>query len=573
MSDSRRRRSQEDSLISRKYLLNSLVYLAVVPALAMIASFISPHNASSAALSHRIMKATRQSKVYSHPEVIPNPPYALFSTRVVLPSHRVQPAYVLVAENGTITGVTRSLAATPSFARGTIVDVSPLVIMAGLIDTHVHVNEPGREDWEGFYHATRAAAAGGTTTILDMPLNNVPSTTTSEALTAKLKALAAATSYIDVGLIGGVVPKNIHEVQTLVDGGVIALKSFLVDSQSEDFPHITKPDLDDVIEELDRLLSKGAMGIKAIPYILHAELDDLSPDTGSRAAASDAYDHSSYEHFERARPDSWETNAIKMAAKVANNTNLHLHIAHVSSSEALREISKLRQSPTFHAKLTAETCPQYLLWAKEEIPAGATRHKCTPPIRSKNNREMLRKSLFTKSEHSHAIDLIASDHSPCPDELKETNGNLTSAWGGIAGLQYRLQGSWASLGDAKDGLVTIAKLLAEGPAQTFHLDHIKGFLQKGYDADMVIWDPSREVSISEEGCYHRHKGSPFHGDKLRGNIAYSLLRGETVYSKSTDQKPGNFGDAKGRLLYRSSEDGIIRSADRRDWQMAHEPGE
>lgn len=561
------RSRRNTSSLQRRFMLTRFIALLLIPVIGIIISLLSPHNTSVASLAHHVLRATKLTNVHSHPLHLPKPPFALFSTRVVLPNQKIQPAYILVGENGKIYDVRGSVASLPSKWRRVIVDVKPLVIMPGLIDPHVHINEPGREHWEGIESATRAAAAGGTTTLLDMPLYNLPATKSGTALEEKLAALEAAPALVDIGLIGGVIHGNVDNIESLFDGGVVALASSRIDSQSADFPRLNKQDLQDTIEELERLAAKTSEKIRPIPYILQAELDDNDPSTGSRAASQEKYDHGSYDSFERSHPGSWETEAIRMASEIANSSGVHIHIAHVSSHEAVKRIAELKRTSTFHGRISAGTCPHYLLWEKEDIPNGAAEYKCRPPIRSRSNRHDLLSSVFQAGDFSDAIDLIASDHSPCPDELKRTNGNLTKAWEGISGLQYRLQGTWTAATEAQSDILFITKLLAEGPAKVFGLDHMKGFLKAGLDADMVIWNPESETHPSQESCHHKHKISAFHNAKVRGTVAYTILRGELVYSNPRyDKENWQFGKVNGRILYRSKQDGIVRSEPRKNWR-------
>lgn len=506
-------------------------------------------------------------KVTSSPEDFPEPPFTLFSSRVVLPQHVVKPAYVVIDAAGKIEAVKESVLSFMVASNGFIVDVSPFVIMPGLIDPHVHANDPGRTTWEGYEHAARAAAAGGTTTILDMPLNNVPSTVNRATLVQKIRALSSARPIVDVGLIGGVIPENIHNVKELLDGGVLALKSFMVDSQSKDFPNVSKEDFKKVVAELHRVWSRSATKGRLVPYMLHAELE-MYPDS---SALNREYDHESYDDYEASRPAAWEVQAIRYAAEIANNSNVHIHIAHVSAHEAVELISELRYNGSLKvATLTAETCPHYLLWAKEEIPPRSTLFKCSPPIRSAENRERLVRSTFLNEKSSRIIDLIASDHSPCPPELKSLEGNISNAWGGISGLQYRLQGSWTAASKFNVSVVRMAELLSEGPARVFGIDTLKGFLKAGLDADIVIWDPEASKLLTEDQCHHRHKSSPFHGLAMRGAVIRTLLRGRSIFigktgSDSEGRSP--FGSSKGRLLVRSPREGAVRSIDPEKWEQ------
>ncbi|CAN8077229.1 unnamed protein product [Agarophyton chilense] len=532
-----------------------LFTFAVVPGLAILFGFLAPHNTMTVGLSHRFLHAVNVIQLHTRPTIFPNPPFSLFSTRVVLPSKEIRPSYILISSTGKIHGISPSLAKTPSEWRKTIVDVSPSVIMPGLIDPHVHINAPGREIWEGFDHATRAAAAGGTTTVLDMPLNNIPSTIDVETLRKKIEAFKKSSPVIDVGFIGGIVHGNKDSIFDLIDEGVLAFKSFMIDSQSADFLHVSELDLKAAIQELNRIFSSPSYVGRPIPYILHAELDDFSYNTGFRASQRDSYDHHSYHEFERSRPDSWEIAAIELASKLANNTNVHIHIAHVSSHAAAQRILELKNSDSFRARITAETCTQYLLWAKEEIPPGSTSMKCAPPIRSVANRDKLRRLLFSPEGENIALDFVASDHSPCPSEMKETDQNLTKAWGGISGLQYRLQGTWSVARELNVSLVHLSELLSERPAMVFGLENMKGSLKPGLDADVVVWDPDVKLILDKRHCLHRHKLSPFHGTEVRGSIFYTLLRGKLIYSHELNIPP--FTPFSGRMLIRSKLNGNV----------------
>ena len=484
------------------------------------------------------------------------------------PSHEVKPAYILIAEDGTIFGLKTSLASMTRKWRAVIVNVSPLVVMPGLIDPHVHLNEPGKTEWEGFYSGTRAAAAGGTTTVLDMPINSVPATTNTRAMEMKVRAFSESNPVVDVGIIGGIIQGNVEDIEPLIRAGVIAVKSFMVDSQSPDFPFTRENDLKQAIAELDRIANAAGEGVKRIPYILHAELDDGEYNTGDRAARAEEYNHSNYSHFERSHPDSWETNAIRMVTSAANSSKVHIHIAHVSSHHAVAQIANIRNDPSFRAMLTAETCTQYILWASDEIPDGSTYLKCRPPIRSSRNRERLLRAVFGDSEHEGSIDLIASDHSPCPQELKETDGNLTMAWGGIAGLQYRLHAAWSAAKKRNRSVVDVVKLLAEGPAITFGLQEVKGFLKKDLHADIVVWDPEVRKVFRPESCLHRHKCSAFDNMEMWGAVVYTLLRGKLVYRRTGESEIHHFNAASGELLVRSAPDGRMRTISPRTWERA-----
>lgn len=398
--------------------------------------------------------------------------------------------------------------------------------------------------------------------MLDMPLNSVPVTTDRASFQKKLAAMQAAAPVIDVGFIGGVVPGNAADLASLVSTGVVALKSFMVDSQSEDFPHVTESDLKTAVAQL-HAFANGNPSARLIPYILHAELEKENPSNASRP---EEYDHKSYVDYERSRPSSWETAAVDLAVRVANNSRVHVHIAHVSSHDVVAYVRQLRRSGGLKvATLTTETCPHYLLWASEEIPRGGTLFKCSPPIRSVENRRQMLSATFLTAEMGDGIDLIASDHSPCHPDLKSPTGNLTESWGGVAGLQYRLQGAWTAASRVTNDIARTIRLLSEAPAKTFGLDKLKGFLKAGYDADMVIWDPDMEEDLKIENCLHRHSGSPFHDMKARGVVFYTLLRGVPVFTRGRPREAGGDPSITGQLLVRSREDGEVHRIDPKQW--------
>lgn len=544
------------------------VALLALPCLAIIVALLRVGHPTPR-LSHAFVSSTGIATVYYTPPTFPSPPFVIFSTRVVWPDHNINPAYVAVGKNGTISAVRSSLTATLLRDR-VLVDVSPLIVMPGLIDPHVHCNEPGRTSWEGFQSASKAAAAGGTTAILDMPLNNIPSTTSQESVALKVSALASMRPLIDVGLIGGVVPSNVANISELAASGVLALKSFMVDSQSVEFPNISAEDFQKVVKQLHSMDLRSSAETTRLPYILHAELDPN--DRAESKGPHRKFDHERYSDYEASRPASWEVSAVRLALKLSNNSNVHIHIAHVAAVEVVQLIAEARDRGQLHStKVTAETCPHYLLWATEEIPAGSSSLKCAPPIRSAHNRRAMLQSVFSNTTQDKGIDLIASDHSPCPPELKSLSGNLTESWGGIAGLQYRLQGSWTAATSTNSDITKIVELLAEGPAKAFGLDEFKGFLKVGYDADIVIWDPDRNQRLTAEQCFHRHKNSPFHGLTTRGTVFYTLLRGEAVFVRNseTGSVRGTNTDAqrgKGRLLVRNQADGRARAINPRNWE-------
>jgi allantoinase len=381
------------------------------------------------------------------------------------------------------------------------------IVMAGLVDTHVHINAPGRTSWEGFETATRAAAAGGVTTLVDMPLNSIPATTTLDAFRSKLDE-ARDKCFVDVGFWGGVVPGNTRELAPLFEAGVVGFKCFLVPSGVDEFEHVTEADLREAMPELARL---DAL------LIVHAELPGpLGCGVPGDGSASD------YQTFLASRPRAAENEAVELMIRLSREFGTRVHIVHLSSSDA---IPLLREAQVEGVAITAETCPHYLHFAAEEIAAGATEFKCCPPIRERENREQLWRGLT-----AGAIDMIVSDHSPCPGEMKlREAGDFVSAWGGIASLQLRLPVVWTEARRRGFSLPDVAKWLCENPTRQVRLESRKGFIATGCDADLIIWNPEREFVVQGESLYHRHKLTPYNGERLRGVVQKTFLRGRKIY--------------------------------------------
>jgi allantoinase len=401
------------------------------------------------------------------------------------------------------------------------------IVMPGLVDTHVHVNEPGRTEWEGFETATRAAAAGGVTTIVDMPLNSIPATTTEDALKAKLAA-ARGNLSADVAFWGGVVPGNTEELAKLWDAGVVGFKCFLIHSGVDEFPNVDESHLRKAMPELARL---GAV------LIVHAELPGPIE---SACCASEAGTDSNprvYETFLHSRPRSAENQAVEMMIKLSRETGCRIHIVHHSSADAL---GMLREAKASGAQLTAETCPHYLHFAAEDIADGATEFKCCPPVRERENREQLWEAL-----RDGTIDMVVSDHSPCPPELKlPEQGDFIKAWGGISSLQLRLPVIWTEARERGFALNQLAEWLCAAPARQVGIEKSKGAITIDSDADIVIWDPDREFKVEPEMIHHRHKLTPYAGEVLQGVVEKTFLRGQMVYDG------GEFAPPRGQLILR-----------------------
>ena len=391
-------------------------------------------------------------------------------------------------------------------APAAVVDYGELVIMPGLVDSHVHVNEPGRTQWEGFQTATRAAAAGGITTIVDMPLNSIPATTTLEALHVKARSLEGQ-CRVDVALWGGAIPGNTPEFRSMIEAGARGFKCFLVPSGVDEFPHLSPAQLREAARELARA---GA------PLLVHAEL----PGPIDEAAASLAgADPDEYKTYLQSRPCQAEDAAIALLRDVGAETGARIHVVHLSSASA---IDIVRDAQASGLALTAETTPHYLHLSAEEIPSGRREFKCAPPIRERANREALWRGITDR-----VIELVVSDHSPCTPELK--HGNFLSAWGGIASLQFTLPIIWTEAAARGFGLHDIARWMSSNPAQLAGLAR-KGSIDPGKDADFVVWSPEARFTIRELMIEHRHKITPYLGEELSGVVKETWLRGERVYA-------------------------------------------
>jgi allantoinase len=409
-------------------------------------------------------------------------------------------------------------------AAAELIEAFDSIVMPGLIDTHVHVNEPGRTDWEGFETATRAAAAGGVTTIVDMPLNSIPATTTAQAFEEKLRS-ASDKLHVDTAFWGGVVPGNTSDLAKLWDAGVVGFKCFLIHSGVDEFPNATEGDLREAMPELARL---GAL------LIVHAELP------GPVEACCQAMGNESsrsYETFLRSRPREAENQAVELMIRLCRETGCRVHIVHHSSADAL---SMLRNAKRFGLPITAETCPHYLHFAAEEIPEGATEFKCCPPIRERANRERLWAAVGDGT-----IDFVVSDHSPCPADMKLPQaGDFMKAWGGISSLQLRLPIVWTDARARGFTIEDLTKWLCREPARQVGLETLKGRIKDGADADIVIWNPDREFKVEASMLQHRHKLTPYNGEVLRGVVEKTFLRGQMVYDD------GRFFGPYGRVMLR-----------------------
>ncbi|MEY9930467.1 allantoinase [Catenulispora sp. GP43] len=420
----------------------------------------------------------------------------LRSTRAVLPDG-VRPAAVAV-RRGRIAAVGEHRAA---FDARVELDLADTALLPGLVDTHVHVNEPGRTRWEGFASATRAAAAGGVTTLIDMPLNSIPPTVDASALDVKRKA-ADGKCVIDVGFWGGAIPGNTAELRPLHDKGVFGFKCFLADSGVEEFPALTVQEMHEALREIARF--DGLL-------IVHAENADVL-----RAAPSSTR----YRDFLASRPAAAEDSAIAAVIDAARAHGARVHILHLAAAEA---VPRLAAAKAAGVRVTAETCPHYLTFSAAEIDDGATQFKCCPPIRGSEDREALWHALG-----SGVIDVVVSDHSPSTPDLKRLDsGDFAAAWGGISSLQLGLPAVWTGARARGFGLADVVRWMATRPAELAGLP-AKGRIAVGCDADLVAFDPDAAFTVDPAALHHKNPVTPYAGRELHGVVRATYLRGEPV---------------------------------------------
>ncbi|HEX3867440.1 MAG TPA: allantoinase AllB [Gemmatimonadaceae bacterium] len=431
--------------------------------------------------------------------------FILRSRRVVLPG-ATAPATLHVA-NGRIERV-GGWNEVPPDAR--VEDVGSALVMPGVVDTHVHANEPGRSESDAFESTTHAAAAGGITTLLDMPFDSIRAATSAAALDAK-RAAARDHSRVNVEFIGGVVPGNTAELEPLRDAGVRAFKCFLSPTGVDEFSAVGEADLRAAFPTLARL---------ELPLMVHAELPDRlepEPEGGSR----------SYAQYLASRPPDAERAAVELLVRLMDEaiTPPRVHIVHLSSPLSLDVI---RDARTRGLPLTVETCPHYLTFAASEVPDGATEFKCAPPIRTEADRDGLWRALIDGD-----IDVVASDHSPCPPDLKGTNGDFFAAWGGIASLQFSLAATWTGARLRGVDPRPIATWMCEAPARLVGLSDRRARLAAGCDADIVVWNPDAMFRVTEAGVRHRHPITPYLGRHLFGIVERTYVGGRLVFERGT----------------------------------------
>lgn len=436
---------------------------------------------------------------------------AFLSSQVVTPQG-IQPGAVLVEGERIVDVVPRDDVP----ASATREEFKNAALLPGLVDSHVHINEPGRTDWEGFQTATRAAAAGGYTMLVDMPLNSVPSTVSVEALEAKRKA-AQGQCWVDWAAWGGVVPDNHEHILDLARAGVAGFKCFLVHPGIEEFAMVGERELTQALP---------AVAKSGLPLLVHAEMP--GPIEAATAQLEDE-DWTLYKTYLRSRPDQAERAAIEFMLSLSREYGFRLHIVHLATSDALGILADARSEGV---NVSVETCPHYVHLEAENIHKGATECKCAPPIRGKGNREQLWQGL-----RDGIIDMIVTDHSPCPPAMKRrVDGDFRNAWGGIASLSVALSVVWTEVQHRGFSLADIARWMAEKPAELAGCDR-KGRLAAGYDADIVVFDPDGECEVTRDRLHHRHKVSPYLGEKLCGVVKRTYARGRLVYDEG--DFPGN----------------------------------
>jgi allantoinase len=428
-------------------------------------------------------------------------------------------AYTVAVRNGSIVALA-PLDARFDTAREVVLGPDE-VLLAGNVDTHVHVDDPGRTEWEGFATATGAAAAGGVTTLVDMPLNSIPPTCDLDALDVKRRTAEGA-CHVDVGFWGGAIPRSLGSLRELHEAGVFGFKCFLVDSGVSEFPALDYPRLDRAMREISEF--DGVL-------IVHAEdaatIDHATPPHGRR-----------YADFLDSRPDDAEVVAIERLVESARRTGCRVHVLHLSSAAALGTVAAARADGL---RVSVETCPHYLFFAAGEIPAGATQFKCCPPIRDEDNREALWAGLAAGT-----IDIVVSDHSPCTVDLKQLDvGDFATAWGGISSLQVGLSTIWTQARSRGHNLSDVTRWMSAGPAELFGL-HGKGRIAVGHAADLCVFAPDETFTVHATALHHRNPITAYEGRELRGVVRSTWLAGEQIATNAQPLPP-----PRGRLLRRT----------------------
>ena len=437
--------------------------------------------------------------------------FAVKSKKIITPS-RIEDGYILI-EQGKIKAVVNHLGDNGVYQ---IIDVGNSAVMPGVIDPHVHINEPGRTEWEGFETATKAAIAGGVTMLVDMPLNSSPVTTTVAAFEEKLAA-AVGKINTNVGFWGGVVPGNENEIHGLIENGVLGFKAFLTHSGIDDFPNATEEDLRKVMP----IIAKHKL-----PLLVHCELsEEKEYQVLSIKYQDKTLSQHSYQQYLVSRPKEWEDKAIAMMIRLCEEFNCHVHIVHLSSANSIPQIAEAKRRGL---PLTVETAQHYLYFNAEDIDDGKTAFKCAPPIREKANNDLLWQAL-----KDGIIDFVATDHSPAPPDLKALEtGDFNKAWGGVSSIQFALPVLWTAARQRGFSLIDLAKWLCENPAKLAG-QKTKGKIVAGYDADLIILNEEKSFKVEEQIILHRHKVTPYLGETLYGVVEKVYLKGEIVYDNGT----------------------------------------
>ena len=437
---------------------------------------------------------------------------AIHSNRVITPEGITNATVVI--KNGLIGDVI------PGLLDGAA-DVGDNIIMPGIVDPHVHINEPGRTEWEGFETATRAAIASGVTTLVDMPLNSSPVTTTVDAFEQKI-ASTKNQLHANCSFWGGVIPGNEKEIEPLIEEGVFGFKAFLVHSGIDEFPNVAEKDLRKVMP---------IIASHRLPLLVHCELPT------SHQLIGRGQQHS-YLNYLNSRPKKWEDDAIALMIRLCQEFDCRVHVVHLSSANSIDQIQKAKEKGL---PLTVETCQHYLYFNAEDISDGRTEFKCAPPIREKENNARLWQAL-----KDGIIDFVATDHSPCLPEMKKLDsGDFLQAWGGIASVQFSLPVLWTAAKRHGCSIDDIAKWLCEKSSELPGIQKAKGKIQKGLDADLVVWDPEKAFVVTENMIHHKHKLTPYLHEELWGVVEQTWVHGKRVYDG------GNFIDLnQGNLLRR-----------------------
>src|ERR1700733_4280856 len=432
--------------------------------------------------------------------------HAFLSKRIVAPQG-TQPGALLV-EGEKILAICRR-SDVPSDV--VVIDCGSNALLPGLVDTHVHINQPGRTEWEGFRTATRAAAAGGYTTLVDMPLNCLPETTTVAALEEK-RSSAQGECFVDWAAWGGAVADNQQHILPLAHAGVLGFKCFLIYPGCDGFTMIDQQQLEAALPSIAQ---------SGLPLLVHAELAGLIDEATQSLADAD---WRRYQTYLASRPDEAELQAVRLMIRLCRQYGFRLHIVHLSTALALSELKAARGEGL---PITVETCPHYLHFAAEDIPDGVTLLKCAPPIRSKENQRALWRGL-----HDGTIDMIVTDHSPCPPAMKRIDtGRFDQAWGGIASLSLALPIIHTDSSHRGGTLEDIPRWMSSAPAALAGLAHRAGSLQSGRDANFIIFDTEIAFTVTPDKLHYRHTISPYMGETLRGTVKATYLRGEPVYNE------------------------------------------